>query len=452
MSAEETALKKEKKKHKSKKQKLEQDGATETEPKDSTAADAVEKKTKKRKREAIPEELEIDVSLPEPPSKKALRKSKKSKTAAATTEFGDKTRNDETNREGGSSAPTSSKSHAKTKDEDQTERRTEHSIWIGNLPWTATKQDLRDFLCDQGTLQTSQIVRLHLPAPPEKVAQDTRGRPAFKNRGFAYVDFDGPEALFSALQLTETPFYRSGRNVLVKNAKSFEGRPEEHAAAAKEKGGPAGNLQKPPSKRVFVGNLAFETTKDDLQEHYGQCGEVANIHMATFEDSGNCKGYAWVTYASLEAAEAAVRGYITKEPENEDDDGEEDVTKEADDDEAKPKRKKKGRKWYVNRLFGRELKCEYAEDASVRYKKRYGGEKKRPEIAETNGEAVVAEGGDQATERKTGHDRRREQRRAQKQSHFKLDARTIAPGAALANAPRSTGAIAEAKGKKVTFD
>jgi RNA recognition motif-containing protein len=451
MSAEKVTLTKEKK-HKSKKQNAEQDAASVGGPQKSAEPEVKDGKSKKRKREPIPEELEIDISLPEPQSKKALRKAKKPKTKA--------TAESETTTSTGAAQEQASGDHKPSKPdaakEDQKERRTEHSIWIGNLPWTATKQDLRDFLCDKASIQPSQIVRLHMPAPTEKAAQDTRGRPAFKNRGFAYVDFESPEALFSALQLTETPFNSVGRNVLVKNAKSFEGRPAEHAAAAaagaKPKGS-AGNPQKPPSKRIFVGNLAFETTKEDLQEHFGQCGEVENIHMATFEDSGKCKGYGWVTFASLEAAETAVKGYIMKEAEREDIELEDAAQDGVRDEEEKPKRKSKGRKWFVNRLFGRELKCEFAEDASVRYKKRFGGEKKRHEWNDENGEAPITEGdGRPAKEHKTSHDRRREQRKAQKQGAFKIDARTIAPGAALARAQRTTGAIAEGTGKKITFN
>jgi hypothetical protein len=180
------------------------------------------------------------------------------------------------------------------------------------------------------------------------------------------------------------------------------------------------------------------------------------VHLATFEDSGKCKGYGWVTFASLAGAEAAVRGYIIKMPEGEDGDevNDEDTSgKEAGDDKAKTKRKPKGRKWYINRYFGREIKREFAEDASVRYKKRYGG--KRPEDAQQNGEAPVAEvneAGAGARENKSSYDRREARKAQRQQNTYKVDARTIAPGAALAHAQRSSGAITEAKGQKITFD
>lgn len=465
MSTEEPTVKKEKKdkkaktgkkekKFKSNEPQAEQDAEVWTETKDvdevmvdegEIKSEGTKEKAKKRKREALPEELEIDVALPEPPSKKAARKLKKAKTAPATSNVdGD----DET--ENAAVKPVKAEKEAK-------EFRTHYSIWIGNLPWTATKQDLRDFLFDKASLGPEKITRVHMP-PPKEATKDTKGRPAFKNRGFAYVDFDSEETLFSALQLTETPFNDNGRNVLVKNAKSFEGRPEPKEDEVK-----AEPNTKPPSKRVFIGNLAFEVTKPDLEVHFGQCGPIDNIHMATFEDSGKCKGYAWITFETLGAAEAAVKGYVLKVPE--DDDEDEDQVMEGDsggeDDDkkkAKARRKPKPRKWYVNRLHSREVKREYAEDASTRYKKRYGSLRKREEgdatVGAEGGEAPIQEVNDDGNSRRlqksvSAHDRRREQRRAQK-----VDARTIAPGAALSHAPRASAAIAvdAKKGTKVTFD
>ena len=467
MSSEEATAKKVKKEKKSKSRKAEVEQDAEVEAATAIVGDEEVKskdkkdKSKKRKREELPEELEIDVSLPEPPSKKALRKSKKSKTAVPTATSNHAGDNDDAIAEpkDDSSKPT----------KEEKERRTDHSIWIGNLPWTATKQDLRDFLLDQGSIQASQITRVHMPAPSAQQAKDTKGRPAFKNKGFAYVDFDSQETLFSALQLTETPFYRSGRNVLVKNARSFEGRPEDHVNAAKDESGKSRGKgfaeEKPPSKRIFVGNLAFEITKEDLETYFGQCGAIENIHMATFEDSGKCKGYGWITFATLEAAESAVKGFILKEQDEDEDleGGQEDA--EGDEAEKKPKvlRKKKPRKWFVNRLFGREIKREYAEDASVRYKKRFGSDRKRQEgdagfagdegapIREVNGD----EGNKPYQKNMSSHDRRREQRRAQKygNDYKKVDARTVAPGAALSHAQRGSTAISTEKtGTKIRFD
>lgn len=466
MSAEEIVVKEKKekkdkkeKKSKSKKHGHEEDANTEVAIEDADVAEegADPKKDKKRKREAIPEELEIDVSLPEPPSKKTARKAKKAKTEKSSSskreakEIKDDDDNEEEQIE---EAPEDTKPHR-----EKEERKTEHSIWIGNLPWTATKDDLRSFLEQQAAIPPTRITRLHMPPPSAAASRDTKGRPAFKNRGFAYVDFDSEEMLFAALQVTETPFNNGGRNVLVKNAKSFEGRPDEHAK--KEKNAEGGFVSnKPPSKRVFIGNLAFEITKEDLQTHFEQCGEVENIHMATFEDSGKCKGYAWITFATLGAAESAVRGFVLKEQEAADDEEDGDHVHSERAQNIKGVKKPKPRKWFVNRFQGREIKREFAEDASTRYNKRYGKGRPRAEgeAGNVDDSAPISGAREAGRPQKetSSHDRRREQRRQQKygDGYKKVDARTIAPGAALSHAPRASAAISSegTKGTKVTFD
>lgn len=436
--------------------------------------------SKKRKRNILPEEVEVDVNAAEPPSKKALRAAKKAekRKPASTDEAGEPI---------ATKAPDGDAAQGKaaTTGADQ---RGQCGIWIGNLPFSATKDSLRTFLKDYGSIEASDIARLNMPAP---IIQDKTARVKPTNKGFAYVDFTSEDILQKALDLSET--LMGGRKVLIKNAKSFEGRPDkkkEDGEKAPEK------LAKPPSKRIFVGNLSFDVTKEDLTEHFAQAGEIEDVHMATFEDSGKCKGFAWVRYVEVESAEAAVKGWILKknvdDSASEDEDEQETKTEAAADasdasdseTESKPKaapapskhrKPRKPMKWFINRLQGRPLRCEFAEDAQLRYKKRFGSAKtdaegisERPQtdrgapsgeraprskprpIPEGDAEfsTLVQDAATARVNRKSGLDK--DQRRAERSKRH-LDARSIAPGAALANAPRASGAIVAGAGKKTTF-
>jgi RNA recognition motif-containing protein len=382
--------------------------------------------SRKRKRGAeVAEEIEIDISLPEPLSKKALRKSKKPKPAVNpdVSPFG-------------ATAPEEKVADADSKPA----ARSAWAVWIGNLPWTATKLELRDFFMKNAELSESQITRVHMPAPPAQ-PESKYPRPKQHNKGFAYVDFSSQEALDAALKLSEQIF--GGRAVLIKNSQSFEGRPAAEDRVDKS------NTGKPPSKRVFVGNLGFDVTKEDLEKHYTRVGRVADIHMATFEDSGNCKGFAWVTFQDIKAAEAAVRGWKLLLPEDEKASDARETSpaegNEADPPKDKRKGPKKPKKITVNRLGERLLRCEFAEDPSVRYKKRFGKDREQPEGAENNEDGKSKP--DKVGMENSSHDRRREARKA-----GKVDARTIRPGAAHMNAPRASASIVEGKGKKISFD
>ncbi len=379
--------------------------------------------SRKRKREeSTTGELEIDVTAPEPPSKKALRKAKRDKATPAGPKSESKSIALQTASASDEDVPA---------DPSAPPKRSEYGIWIGNLPWTATKADLRNFLTKDTEISDEMITRLHLPAPSQGVVANSRQRIKPQNKGFAYIDFSTEEALTEALALSEKLL--TGRRVLIKDSKSFEGRPEK----TKEQEVAIVKSGKPPSKRIFVGNLAFETTKQDLEEQFTKCGEILDVHIATFEDTGKCKGYAWVEFAELEAGEVAVRGWVNLEQKAENGDEDEEIAEAlAEEDDAKPKKKPKLRKWWVNKLHGRPLKLEFAEGKDVRYKKRYG---KDGSVTKAGIKEVDLDPGSMA------------QPLTDKRLSRKLDARTVKPGAALAAASRSTGGIVESQGKKTTF-
>jgi RNA recognition motif-containing protein len=429
----EKAIKKEKKQKKAKKAKKEVNEASTENMRSSPHVEENGATPKKRKREVLPDEIVVDPDLPEPLSKKELRKAKKAKTKPAATET--------TSGEGTTADQVTADS------EEKPGKRGEYGVWIGNLPWSATKASLRTFLTENSEILNDQITRVHMP-PPGKAA-NTRGDFKPSNKGFAYVDFATELAMYAAIALTETKM--DGRNLLIKNAKSFDGRPKKEEGA--EEGKAAGLTTKtghPPNKRVFVGNLAFDITKEDLEEHFGQCGEILHIHMATFEDTGKCKGYAWITFENAEVATKAVQGYIfkhddddvkkeKKKPKKDDDDDENSSSSEQPKAEEKPKKAKKGRKWYINKLRGRDLRCEFAEDSTIRYNKRYGKKER-------------ADGDDAGNPEGAQFKKHPDRARGPPKERKKVDPRDIRPGAAHAYAPRASQAIVASEGKKITFE
>jgi len=60
--------------------------------------------------------------------------------------------------------------------------------------------------------------------------------------------------------------------------------------------------------KLFVGNLSFDTTENDLQDMFEKFGPVTEVNLITDRMSGRSRGFAFVTMATDEGAQAAVSG------------------------------------------------------------------------------------------------------------------------------------------------
>jgi len=58
--------------------------------------------------------------------------------------------------------------------------------------------------------------------------------------------------------------------------------------------------------RLYVGNLSFGSTADTLRGSFARIGEVTDIHLVTDRDSGQSRGFAFVTMGSAQDAARAI--------------------------------------------------------------------------------------------------------------------------------------------------
>jgi RNA recognition motif-containing protein len=65
--------------------------------------------------------------------------------------------------------------------------------------------------------------------------------------------------------------------------------------------------------KVFVGNMSFDTTREELQELFAQAGEITEVVVPTDRMSGRPRGFAFVSFATDEAAAAAIQTLDGKE-------------------------------------------------------------------------------------------------------------------------------------------
>ena len=67
------------------------------------------------------------------------------------------------------------------------------------------------------------------------------------------------------------------------------------------------------SAKLFVGNLTFTATENDLQDHFAQAGVVVSVNIMQDRMTGRSRGFAFIEMASQEDAEKAIQMFHSKD-------------------------------------------------------------------------------------------------------------------------------------------
>ncbi|GAV55565.1 hypothetical protein ZYGR_0AV01970 [Zygosaccharomyces rouxii] len=361
---------------------------------------ALQDPTKKRKAE---DEIEIDLDRPVPLSKKQKRLLRRGKVTieelnakynldpASVEQY--KKESNEADKESTDPGEEEGKTDSKKKEKG-------YGVWIGNLSFDTSKEDITRFLIaktreseEPNQITENAILRVHMP-----LAQNDGKK--IKNKGFCYVDFKTTEQMESAVNLSESQL--NGRNLLIKNSKNYEGRPDKDDLVA--------NSKNPPSRILFVGNLSFDTSDDLLRKHFQHCGEIIKVRMATFQDSGKCKGFAFVDFKDEQGATNALKDKSCR------------------------------------RIAGRSIRMEYGEDRSKRQVRR------KPQLSSSFTEKSF-DLPDQIQNNNSSSSEERKPARKLFATRKPVDSNHRPKSSvALASAQRASSAIVPSQGKKKTFD
>ena len=59
--------------------------------------------------------------------------------------------------------------------------------------------------------------------------------------------------------------------------------------------------------KMYVGNIPFSTSDDELKELFGEFGEVTDVHIPEDRESGRPRGFAFVTMDTKDAMVSAIK-------------------------------------------------------------------------------------------------------------------------------------------------
>ncbi|HUW83145.1 MAG TPA: RNA-binding protein [Phycisphaerae bacterium] len=59
---------------------------------------------------------------------------------------------------------------------------------------------------------------------------------------------------------------------------------------------------------LYVGNLSYEATEEEVRQLFAEFGEVESVNLITDRDTGRLRGFGFVEMSDASAAKAAVEG------------------------------------------------------------------------------------------------------------------------------------------------
>lgn len=146
-----------------------------------------------------------------------------------------------------------------------------HTIYVGNLPYSATVQELRDMVGEY-----AEVRYVNLP----------RNRDTGNIKGFGFVDVSSEDEIPKVVDAL--------------NGKELEGRPLKVSRSLEKDQIRSTRNKIEGSKKLYVGNLAFDSTKEDLMEFFSSFCEVKDVFIPV-DASGRPRGFAFVTVKEEDA-------------------------------------------------------------------------------------------------------------------------------------------------------
>lgn len=158
-------------------------------------------------------------------------------------------------------------------------QKSETTIFVSNLDFSITEQQIRDFFSISGSVDQVTLVKNY----------------AGKSKGFAYVNFSS---------------YSEAQHALNRDKELLCGRPayiSEHNPD-KKASGTGHQFQYSTSietNKLYVKNLPQHTTKEDLAKLFVQFGELKDVRLITYRN-GHSKGIAYIDYKGDSGAAKAI--------------------------------------------------------------------------------------------------------------------------------------------------
>ncbi|KAL6525968.1 hypothetical protein OROHE_015492 [Orobanche hederae] len=169
--------------------------------------------------------------------------------------------------------------------------RDQRTVFAYQITLKAGERDVYEFFSRVGKVRDVQLI----------MDRNTR-----RSKGVGYIEFYDAMSVPMAIALSGQPLM--GQPVMVKPSEAEKNLVQPTPAVSVGGLGPYSG----GARKLYVGNLPVTIKEDQLREVFEAFGTIELIQMPTDPGTSNCKGFAFIQYATLEAAKTAqnVNGQI----------------------------------------------------------------------------------------------------------------------------------------------
>ena len=221
-------------------------------------------KEKKKKIEKVEKEEES------PEEKEEKEEEEKGAKETAKKEESSEENNDEKNKE-------------ENDNEEELPKNAYEELFVRNLSYNTTEEELAEYFQKYGDVEVSKIV-----------SDKNTG----KSRGFGFLKFYEKKSAVAAMKDAEN-IVVGGRNLQIRYSNDKGSQMKGGNGGSAKKGGPTTEFG------IFVGNISYKCTENDLKKFFKDCGKVVDVRIAKKPD-GKLKGFAHVDFETKEGMEKAV--------------------------------------------------------------------------------------------------------------------------------------------------
>lgn len=166
------------------------------------------------------------------------------------------------------------------------------NLFVGNLSWNVDEDWLKAEFETFGELASVRLIT---------------DRDSGRSKGFGYVEFvNAADAVKAHDGKKGTELDGRAINVDYAQARADKAGGDNPRDRAQGRAKSFGDSQSPPSDTLFVGNLSFEVGQDAVSQAFADYGTIMGVRLPTDRETGQPKGFGYVTFASSDEAKAAM--------------------------------------------------------------------------------------------------------------------------------------------------